>query len=89
MLTGYAHSVVGVAAADEPYMIEKYPVLQPLRHQYAALFTPNTDTIVVICAILPRSHADLQKCLSCLDFMEVRLDFFLDTGSYMLAGQGT
>ena len=40
------HSVCGgTAVADELHIIHECPVLQPLRLQYAALFTPDTDTM--------------------------------------------
>ena len=35
----------GIAVADELHMIHECPVLQPLRLQYAALFTPDTNTM--------------------------------------------
>ena len=36
----------GIAVADELHIVvHEYPVLQPLRQQYAALFTSNTDTM--------------------------------------------
>ena len=35
----------GIAVADELHMIYECPVLQPLRLQYAALFTPDIDTM--------------------------------------------
>ena len=35
----------GTAVADTLHMIHECPVLQPLRIQYAALFTPDTDTM--------------------------------------------
>ena len=35
----------GIAIADELHMIHECPVLQPLRLQYAALFTPDTNTM--------------------------------------------
>ena len=36
----------GTVVADELHMIHECPVLQPLRLQYAALFTPDTDTMM-------------------------------------------
>ena len=35
----------GIAVADALHMIHECPVLQPLRLQYAALFTPDNNTM--------------------------------------------
>ena len=45
----------GVVVADELHMIHECPVLQPLNLQYAALFTPDTNTINSFFA----QHSDL------------------------------
>ena len=51
----------GIAVADELHMIHECPVLQPLRLQYAALFTPDDNTMRSFCTT--RSHAGFQICL--------------------------
>ena len=69
-LTGYAHTVVGIAIADKLYMIHECPVLQPLRLQYAALFTPDIDTMRSFFA--QQDHMQVFKfVLDCLDFLKL------------------
>ena len=52
----------GIAVANELRMIHECPILQPLRLQYAALFTPDTNTMRSFFAST-RSHAYFQICL--------------------------
>ena len=61
-----AHTVV----ADELHMIYECPVLQPLRLQYAALFTPDTDTMRSLFA--QQDHMQVFKfVLDGLDFLKL------------------
>ena len=63
---------VSTAVTDELHMIHECPVLQPLRiHvQYAALFTPDTDTMRSIFA--QQDHIQVFKfVLNCLDFLKL------------------
>ena len=65
----------GTAVADELHMIHECPVLQPLRLQYGALFTPDTDTIRSFFA--QQDHMQVLKfVLDCLDFLRLSLCFF-------------
>ena len=60
----------GAAVADELHMIHECPVLQPLRLQYAALFTPDTDTMRSFFA--QQDHMQVFKfVLDCLDFLKL------------------
>ena len=60
----------GTAVADELHMILECPVLQPLRLQYAALFTPDTDTMRSFFA--QQDHIQVFKfVLDCLDFLKL------------------
>ena len=57
-LTMYVHTVVALLLL----MIHECPVLQPFRLQYAALFTPDTDSMrSFFCTT--KSHAGFQICL--------------------------
>ena len=68
-LTGYVHCG-GVVVADELHMIHECPVLQPLRLQYAALFTPDTNTMRSFFA--QQDHMQVFKfVLDCLDFLKL------------------
>ena len=58
----------GIAVADESHMIHECPVLQPLRLQYAALFTP--DTMRSFFAQQDRMR-DFKFVLDCLDFLNL------------------
>ena len=62
----------GIAVADESHMIHGSgcPVLQPLRLQYAALFTPDTNTMRSFFA--QQDHMQVVKfVLDCLDFLKL------------------
>ena len=60
----------GIAVADELHMIHECPVLQPLRLQYAALFTPDTNTMRSFFA--QQDHMQVFKfVLDCLDFLKL------------------
>ena len=60
----------GIPVADELHMIHECPVLQPLRLQYAALFTPDTDTLRSFFA--QQDHMRVFKfVLDCLDFLNL------------------
>ena len=60
----------GTAVADELHMIHECPVLQPFRLQYAALFTPDTDTMRSFSA--QQDHMQVFKfVLDCLDFLKL------------------
>ena len=60
----------GIAVADELHMIHECPVLQPLRLQYAALFTPDTNTMRSFFA--QQDHMRVFKfVLDCLDFLNL------------------
>ena len=60
----------GTAVADELHMVHECPVLQPLRLQYAALFTPDTDTMRSFFA--QQDHIQVFKfVLDCLDFLKL------------------
>ena len=51
-------------------MIHECPVLQPLRLQYAALFTPDTDTMRSFFS--KQDHMQVVKfVLDCLDFLKL------------------
>ena len=53
-------------------MIHECPILQPLRLQYAALFTPDTDTMRSFFA--QQDHMQVFKfVLACLDFLTLFL----------------
>ena len=52
------------------HMIYECPVLQPLRLPYAALFTPDTDTMMSFFA--QQDHMQVFKfVLDCLDFLKL------------------
>ena len=58
----------GIAVADELHMIHECPVLQPLMLEYAALFTPDTNTMRSFFA--QQDHMQVFKfVLDCLDFL--------------------
>ena len=60
----------GTAVADEPHMIHECPVLQPLRLQCPALFTPDTDTMRSFFA--QQDHMQAFKfVLDCVDFFKL------------------
>ena len=75
----------GIAVADELHMIHECPVLQPLEVQYAALFTPDTNTMKSFFA--RQDHMQVFKfVLDCLDFLKLCLCFFFYMRSDLLAG---
>ena len=59
-----------VAGADALHMSFEYPALQPLRQQYAPLFSTNTDTSRSCFAQLDHMQ-DFKYVLSCLDFLQI------------------
>ena len=60
----------GIAVADELHIIHECPVLQPLRLQYAALFTPDTNTMRSFFA--QQDHMQVFKFVwDCLDFLKI------------------
>ena len=60
----------GHAIADEQYMVHKCSALQPLRQQYAALFTAGTDTMRSFFA--QHDHMQVSSfTLDCLDFLSI------------------
>ena len=60
----------GIAVADEIRMLHECPVLQPLRQQFAALFTSNTDTLRSLFA--QEDHMQVSRSvLDCLDYLTV------------------
>ena len=59
----------GTAVADKLHMIHECPVHQPFRLQYAALFTPDTDTMRSFFA--QQDHMQVFKL--CLGFPETLL----------------
>ena len=64
----------GIAVADELHMIHEVecPVPMPLRLQYAALFTPDTNTMRSFCAQQLQDHMQAFKfVLDCLDFLKL------------------
>ena len=66
----------GIAAADVLHMIHECPDLQPLRLQYAALFTPDTNTVRSFFA--QQDHMQVFKfVLDCLDFLKLLTLFLL------------
>ena len=59
----------GVVVADELHMTHECPVVQPFRLQYAALFTPDTNTMRSFFA--QQDHMQVFKfVLDCLDFLK-------------------
>ena len=59
----------GIAVADELHMVHKCPVVQPLRQQYAALSTSNTDTMRS--PFVQHDHMQVfEFVLDCLDFLK-------------------
>ena len=59
-----------VAVADELHMIHECPVLQPLRQQYAALFSTDTNTMRSFFA--QQDHMQVFSfVLDCLDFLKI------------------
>ena len=60
----------GIDVADELHMIHECPVLQPLRLQYAALFTPDTNTMRSFFA-QPDHMRVFKFVLDCLDFLNL------------------
>ena len=62
----------GIAAADELHVIHECPLLQPLRLQYAALFTPDTNTMRSFFAQQDHDHMQVFKFVwDCLDFLKL------------------
>ena len=59
----------GVVVADELHMIHECPVLQPLRLQYAALYTPDTNTMRSFFAQQDHMQVFI-LVLDCLDFLK-------------------
>jgi len=61
----------GHAVADELHMVHECSALQPLRQQYAALFTADTDTMRSFFA--QQDHMQVFNfILDCLDFLDIR-----------------
>ncbi len=60
----------GHAVADELHMVRECAALQPLRQQYAALFTADTDTMRSFLA--QQDHMQVFNfILDCLDFLNI------------------
>ncbi len=60
----------GHAVADELHMVHEFSALQPLRQQYAALFTADTDTVRSFFA--QQDHMQVFNfILDCLDFLQI------------------
>ncbi len=60
----------GAAIADELHMVLEGPVLEPLRQQYAALLSTNTDTMRSFFA--QKDHIQVFNfALACLDFLKI------------------
>ena len=78
-------SHLGIAVANELHMIHECPVVQPLRLQYAALFTPDPNTMRSFFA--QQDHTQVFKfVLDCIDCLELLLCFFFYMRSDLLAG---
>ena len=61
----------GIAVADELHMIHECPVHQPLRLQYAALFTPDTPN-TIRSFFAQQDHMQVFNfVLNCLDFLKL------------------
>ena len=60
----------GVSIADELHVVHECAALQPLRQQYATLFSPETDTMRSFFA--QRDHMQVFNfILDCLDFLKI------------------
>ena len=60
----------GVAVADDLHVIHECPILQPLRQQYAALFSTTSDTVRYRSFFAQHNHMQvINFFLDCLDFL--------------------
>ena len=55
--------------ADELHLVFECDALQPFRQRYAALFTPETDTMRSFFG--QRDHMQVFKFVDCLDFLNI------------------
>ena len=70
MLPGQIGSVFSTSIADEVHMVHECAALQPLRQQYANLFSPETDTMRSFFA--QRDHMQVFNfILDCLDVFKI------------------